>query len=177
MRSKIKFFLVLMALFVFLFVFYKGFKKIPLFRAPEKISKPEIAGVKAKDFLLEDIDGELVRLSSYEDKQPVILFFWTTWCPYCLIEMSELNDLYPKFKNLGIELLCINVRENKRKIQHYLSLHRTECRILQDTDARVAYDYRLIGLPTFVLINREGFVIFKNNYFPKEGYRKLLLED
>ncbi len=37
----------------------------------------------APDFKLQDTNGGLVMLSSYKGKQPIILFFWTTWCPYC----------------------------------------------------------------------------------------------
>ena len=39
-------------------------------------------GNVAPDFSLRTLDGQTVRLSDFRGK-PVIVNFWTTWCPPC----------------------------------------------------------------------------------------------
>ena len=45
--------------------------------------------LSAPNFALKDLNNNAVTLSSFRGKQAVILFFWTTWCPYCRIEINK----------------------------------------------------------------------------------------
>ncbi|MEO8428006.1 MAG: redoxin domain-containing protein [Verrucomicrobiota bacterium] len=60
-----------------------------------------------EDFALRDLTGEKVRLSDYRGKV-VLLNFWTTWCPACLVEIPDLIELQRKHADrlivLGISL-------------------------------------------------------------------------
>lgn len=178
MRNVIRFSLVVMIIFVSLFIFLKQLKKIVKLRQVEtskvEVQRAEPLRVKASDFQLYDIKGEPIKLSSYEGKQPVILFFWYSGCDLCKVDILKLNRLYPLIKSLGIELLSINVGESKAKIERFLRYYPAEFTVLQDTNTRVAYAYNLMGVPTYVLINKEGYVIFYDNYFPEENYFSLL---
>jgi peroxiredoxin len=62
----------------------------------------------APNFRLKDLNQGQVELSSFKGKKPVVLFFWTTWCPYCLRELKHMNSLAEQLNKQGIELLAIN---------------------------------------------------------------------
>ncbi|MBU1871834.1 MAG: TlpA family protein disulfide reductase, partial [Candidatus Omnitrophica bacterium] len=126
------------------------------------------------DFTLKDLDGKEVRLAEFKGKQPVVLFFWTTWCPYCLRELRYLNSIYQNFISDDIVVLSINVQESKAKVKKFISKNPTLLKVLLDSDGVVAYSYRLIGVPTFILINKKGEIVFKDHYFPIETYQRLL---
>lgn len=129
---------------------------------------------KASDFKLQDLKGETVSLSDYNGKKPVILFFWATWCPYCRTELKNLNDRYQQIISDGIELFGVDVGESKYRIENFLSDKAISYRMLMDTDAEVARSYSLLGVPTYVFIDRDGQVIYKGNYFMNKDYKALL---
>ena len=131
---------------------------------------------KAPLFQLVDINGGLVSLESFRDEKGVILLFWTTWCPYCRKAMSDLNQQLFQFESSGIEVLAVNVMESRTRIKLFLSSLPVKFKILLDEDGEVANSYNLVGVPTYVLIDKDGVVRFNNNYFPQKDYQRILFE-
>jgi len=128
----------------------------------------------APDFTLYDIYQDTYTLSEYRDKQPVILLFWTTWCPFCRKELQVLNGMYSSLAADGIEVLSVNIGEVVNTVQNFLSGYNLTYRVLLDRNSRVAGLYELIGVPTYILINKEGKIVFKDNYFPANEYKDFL---
>lgn len=121
----------------------------------------------AVDFKLSDLNQNTVTLSNFKDKQPVILFFWTTWCPFCRKELKTLKDMYPGLKEEGWELFAIDVGEPLYRVDNFTKSYSFNFRVLLDKDAAVAEAYNILGVPTYILINKEGYIVFSGNYFPK----------
>lgn len=113
---------------------------------------------KALDFALEDLDGNKVKLSYYTG-QGVLLVFGTTWCPYCRKEIPQLKELYTKYKEKGFEILNIDIQESKDKVSEYANEHKLPYKVLLDTDGRVASIYGIRGVPTKVLIGKDGTIL------------------
>ena len=134
-------------------------------RAPAQSSAPE--------FKLKDISGNEVSLNSYKGKGAVLLLFWATWCPYC---RAELKDLDAKAKNLekeGLKILAVEVGESEKIVSFYVSKHSLGLTVLLDKDMAVTNAYGIIGVPFYVLIDKEGLIRFSNSYFPQSEYKKL----
>ncbi|OGX17441.1 MAG: hypothetical protein A3K83_06815 [Omnitrophica WOR_2 bacterium RBG_13_44_8b] len=129
----------------------------------------------APDFSLQDAGKTTYTLSSYRGK-PVLLFFWTTWCPFCRKEMGELKNIYPQLTQEGWELFTIDIQEPEYKVENFMESHGLTFKLLLDKDGQVAYAYSVLGVPTYVLINKKGEIVFKDNYFPKDTYKKLIAE-
>ena len=72
----------------------------------------------ADNIILNDLSGQAVDISSYKGK-PVVLFFWTTWCPYCRQELKKLNQQYPLMVKEGIVILGVNVNETENKVRRF----------------------------------------------------------
>ena len=113
---------------------------------------------KALDFVLEDLNGNKVKLSSYNG-QEVLLVFSTTWCSYCRKEIPQLKKLYAKYKEKGLEIINIDIQESKDKVSAYTLKHKLPYTVLLDTDGKVASMYGIIGVPTKVLISKDGTII------------------
>ncbi|MDI6758271.1 MAG: TlpA disulfide reductase family protein [Candidatus Omnitrophota bacterium] len=128
----------------------------------------------APDFKLEDITGKKVTLSSFKDKKPVILFFWTTWCPSCVKGLRLLNDMHADFLGDDVELLFINIGESRSKIERFLKNKYPPYSVLLDKDTEIAYLFDVLGVPTYVIINKAGGIVYKDNYFPYEEYKDLV---
>ena len=129
----------------------------------------------ATNFTLLDLENKEFSLSDFKGK-PVILFFWTTWCPYCRGELKQLNTIHAQFLQNSVELVVINVEESADKIQRFTRSYPFSYRVLLDTDAEVAQAFGILGVPTYILINKEDHVVFNNHYFPQKEYKDLILK-
>jgi peroxiredoxin len=141
------------------------------------VSEAQASREKAPVFQLADINGELVSLKSFQDEKGVILLFWTTWCPYCRKAMNDLNQQLSQLESSDIELLAVNVMESRTRIKLFLSSFPVKFKVLLDADGVVADSYNLVGVPTYVLIDKNGVVRFNNNYFPQKDYQRILFEE
>jgi peroxiredoxin len=138
---------------------------------PLRTETPEIA----TNFTLLDLENKEFSLSDFKGK-PVILFFWTTWCPYCRGELKQLNTMHAQFLRDGVELVAINIEEPAAKVQRFMGSYPFSYRVLLDTDAKVAGAFGVLGVPTYILINKEGCIVFNSNYFPQKEYNDLILK-
>jgi peroxiredoxin len=67
------------------------------------------AGDAAPDFTLPDAFGHEVSLKSLLAEGPVVISFYRgEWCPYCNIELRELQEALPKMRALGAQLIAIS---------------------------------------------------------------------
>jgi peroxiredoxin len=130
----------------------------------------------APDFKLQDLNQGTFSLSSYKDKQAVILFFWTTWCPFCRDELRMLRDTYPELVKEGWELFAVNVGESTYKVEKFVKEKALDFAVLLDKDTTVAYSYGILGVPTYIIVDKQGLIVFKDNYFPKGRYKELVPE-
>ena len=128
----------------------------------------------AGDIILNDLGGQAVNLSSYQGKQ-VILFFWTTWCPYCREELKKLNQQYFLMTKEGIVILGVNVGESDYKVRKFFEGYQLNFKILLDKTGLLADQYGLMGVPTFIFLNKAGEVILQDHSLPS-NYKSLLLK-
>lgn len=64
-----------------------------------------------EDFELPNLGGEPVRLSAVTGKW-TLLYFTTSWCPYCSAEAPYLeSELVTRFADRGLKLVVIDVKE------------------------------------------------------------------
>jgi peroxiredoxin len=126
------------------------------------------------DFTLEDIQGDKITLNSFKNKQPVLLFFWTTWCPFCRSELKLLNDIDAVLLKHDMKILTVNVGESQGQIERFFRNRDGVYPVLLDKDTKVSRSFNVLGVPTYVIINKCGKVVYKGNYFPYEEYEDLL---
>ena len=102
---------------------------------------------KNQQIRLEDFKGNLILLN-----------FWATWCAPCKKEMPSL-DLLQTHKNLdNLKIFPINVgRDNLDKsVIFFQDLKIKNLDIFFDTPMTLAKKFSLRGVPTSILINKEG---------------------
>ncbi len=61
----------------------------------------------APDFSIEAISGEKIKLKDFKGN-PVILKFWTAWCPESRKNMITMKALYKKYSSKGLKIICIS---------------------------------------------------------------------
>ncbi|WP_242158394.1 peroxiredoxin family protein [Aestuariivivens sediminis] len=97
--------------------------------------------VKAPDFELLSTEGTPIRLSDYSG-QVVVLHIATTWCPYCNAEAPYLEQLSRDYKDRGVVVLIIDVKEPKALVQEkWVQQHQLSFPVVLDTDGTVAASF------------------------------------
>ena len=126
----------------------------------------DLAGAEAPDFVLKSVGGENLRLSEYRG-EVVLINFWTSWCGDCRESMPALNDLYQRYREVGFQVLSVNVdrkREDAAEMAANLGMRHP---VLFDEGRKVSKQYEIDSLPVMLLVDREGIVRHVN-----EGYRR-----
>lgn len=92
---------------------------------------------KAPDFQVTTYDGKKISLSDYKGKAVLILFF-SPQCPHCKDEMKFLNEeLYPKFKKSGFEILAFSVKPLKGEVAENYLANKYEWPVIDDSDGKI----------------------------------------
>ena len=97
------------------------------------------------------------NLSDYQGKL-ILLNFWATWCAPCKKEMPSL-DLLQINKNLkNLKIFPINVgQENTEKASKFFEdLEIKNLKLYFDSPITLAKKFGLRGIPTSILINKDG---------------------
>jgi peroxiredoxin len=126
-------------------------------------------GNEAPDFNLEDTEGKVIKLSDYKGKNPVLLDFFTTWCPSCIKYLNEINRCYSAYEAKGLKVFGIDIQESKTKVERLIKKHNLKYKILLDTEAEVAAKYKVIGVPYIVIIDKNGIVKWSGHVLDNEA--------
>lgn len=149
MNKKVLSVLVLLFIFTFVAISFGQYKP-SIFSRQDKVLAP--------DFSLKDIQGKIFKLSSQRGS-PVVMFFGTTWCPACRGEMPRYRDLYDKYARRGLKFLYIDINESTDRVARFSKQNSFPYLVLVDEDGSVASNYNIIGVPTLILLDKEGNIV------------------
>ena len=113
---------------------------------------------KYEDLSFLDTDKKQVNLDDYRGKL-VLLNFWASWCAPCKEEMPSLDSLQSN-KNLNnLQIFPINVgQDNEKKAKDFFEeLDIKTLNIYFDTTITLAKKFQLRGIPTTILISKDGY--------------------
>ena len=110
--------------------------------------------VEAADFTLTDLQGQTFSLRGLRGKA-VLLNFWATWCGPCRDEMPYIEKLYRDFRNHGLVVLGVN-DEEPEVAQAFLAENELTFPSLMDERGESYWLYQVTGIPTTILIDKEG---------------------
>jgi len=105
-----------------------------------------------------DVKKNEINLIEYQGNL-ILLNFWATWCVPCKKEMPSLDLLKSHNKLDNLEIFPINVgKDNVEKASNFLKdLDIKNLETYFDTKVTLVKKFQLRGIPTSILINKEGF--------------------
>ena len=100
---------------------------------------------KATEFELEKYEGQVV-----------VLDFWASWCLPCRRSFPWLNAMHAKYSSQGLVIIGVNVDNDPAAAAAFLKEYPADFQIHYDTDASLARQYDIRGMPSSVVIGKDG---------------------
>jgi thiol-disulfide isomerase/thioredoxin len=122
----------------------------------------------APDWTLATPEGETVTLSEVAGKQPVLLLFWATWCPYCKALMPHLQSIDLEYGDT-IEILAIHFRDDKGDPVGFVRDAGYDFTLLTDGND-VAELNGIWGTPGVLIVDTDRVVRFDLYTVPKPAF-------
>ena len=107
--------------------------------------------------IFEDFSGNKININNYRGKL-VIINFWATWCAPCKREMPSLDSLNQNSNFENLKVLAVNMEKpNPIKTKKFFeNLKIKNLEIFFDQDLNFVKKFKLKGMPTTILINKNG---------------------
>jgi len=117
----------------------------------------------------EDFFDKLIQ--SYPDKV-IYVDFWATWCSPCMAEMPYAKKIKKQFKGKDVVFVYLanrceetpwkaTIAEQEMKGEHYL--------LTDEQFGRLSQTFDVLGIPRYMLVDRQGKVVNQNAPRPSSG--------
>ncbi|WP_289028213.1 TlpA disulfide reductase family protein [uncultured Paraglaciecola sp.] len=107
--------------------------------------------------------------------QVVYVDFWASWCKPCRASFPWMNQMHKQYKDKGLKVIAINLDEDSAAAKTFLSKVPALFSIVYDPQGNIAERYKLIGMPTSYLIDKNGELrVTHTGFFTKKasGYER-----
>ena len=116
------------------------------------------------DFVIDDGEGTTVKLSDYMEAGKYLLVdFWASWCGPCRQAMPHLAGIV-KDHSKTITVLSVGVweksKENNDSARKELGI---TWNTAFDKESRSTKEYGILGIPTLMLVNPEGTIVYRGH--------------
>ena len=130
-------------------------------------SKSDESTAVFKGFKGKDLDGNDVDDSLFAKNKVTVVNFWFSGCKPCVGELSKLNELNEKLKEMGGEVVGINTdtlddnQDGIKEAKEILKAQGASYKNLTfDSDSTVGkYAGNIMAVPTTVLVDKDGNII------------------
>ena len=109
---------------------------------------------KASDLNKNKLDIKNITLN----EKPILIHFWSTWCPTCKIEASNIQTISENFNVLTI---AVNSGENS-DINKYLDKNNLDFKVINDKDSLYARKFNISVYPTTLIYDKNKNLIFSD---------------
>lgn len=100
--------------------------------------QPLSVGAMVPSLTLEDADGNVFDFNKAIKKQPaVVIFYRGGWCPYCNLQLGQLQTVEPNLLELGYQILAISPDRPKKLAESSDKQHLTYT-LLSDSTMKAA---------------------------------------
>ena len=115
--------------------------------------------VRAVDYELPDVNGQMQSLDQYKGKW-LVVNYWATWCSTCMKEMPELISLHESHKDNDIAVVGISFESiEQEQLKQFVSDKSIPYTVLNTEPVRVTPLGKVPALPTTYIIDPEGKVV------------------
>jgi len=109
-------------------------------------------------------------LDQYRGKV-VYLDFWASWCEPCRKSFPWMNAMQKAYGGRGLVVIAVNVDTVRNDADHFLRTVPANFQVLYDPAGDLAQRYRLVGMPSAFLVDRDGRIVTHHVGFTSDSPR------
>ena len=122
-----------------------------------RTGRAEVGFDRAAEFTLDDFDGQPFALADYAS-QPLLIYFWASWCGPCEREAPLIESLWPEYRERGVTFIGINMWDALSDARRFAERHAITFPLLRDDPGSVYLDYGVVRLPEAFFV-RPGLIV------------------
>ncbi len=127
----------------------------------DKTNNLQESKIEVPDFVFKDADGNEVHFDDFKGK-PVVINFWGTWCPWCVVEMDDFNKAVAEYGE-DVNFLFLDVAndesETPEKVKEFLSDKGYDnITSYYDDPGYGIYMFGINSFPTTVYVDKDGYL-------------------
>lgn len=130
-------------------------------------------GSEALDFKVEDVFSKPFELKANKGKIVIMAFFYNS-CSPCVPVLNDLQKIYDKYKEKGVEIIALNPVDSKigdAQMQSFVKERNITYHVAQIPRNTVEEMYLVRYFPTIFIIDKKSRVIYSH-----QGYNTLFFD-
>lgn len=101
--------------------------------------------------------GQSYKLEQFKGKV-LYVDFWASWCGPCAKSFPFLNQLDAEFKDKGLQILGVNLDEEKPAAHEFLNKYPAAFTVVADAGEQCARSFDVKGMPSSYLVDKNGMI-------------------
>jgi thiol-disulfide isomerase/thioredoxin len=108
-----------------------------------------------------------LNLAAYKGKV-VYIDFWASWCGPCRQSFPWMKELQATKGKEGLVIIAVNVDQEKKLADAFLAEFSPGFKVVFDPAGKLATEFKVAGMPSAYIIDRDGKPRFKHIGFHLE---------
>lgn len=126
------------------------------------IVEPDIVAVgdKAPKFSLQTDDGRVLTREHFGGRL-LVVNFWATWCPPCIVETPSLDEFTRILQKEGVVVVAVSIDEDEGSYRDFLGRVSPTFLTTRDGASDLASAFGTYKVPETFVIDRTGHIVRK----------------
>lgn len=118
-------------------------------------------GEPAPQIDFEMFDGSTRSLSDFHGDRPLIVNFWASWCPPCVAEMPDIEQVHQQLAG-QVNFLGINTQDGEEEARRLVGETGVTYPLAWDRQGEIFEAFGVFGMPSTFFISSDGRVVGRN---------------
>lgn len=129
----------------------------------QQYQKRGLISGQVPDYSADMLQGAVFDSRDIKGK-PYVLHFWASWCPVCRFEQDNIQALSREHRVISVAMQS----GDREDVQAYMQEHGLDFMTLIDEQGELAGRFGIKGVPTTLLVNSAGEIVFREVGYTSE---------